>query len=230
MQFSNVQLLKTADGSFTLLQQDLMQTYHSVNGALQEAKHVFLETGLKHFRMQSQVQKLSILEVGFGTGLNFLVTADYCSKENIQLNYVGVEAFPVKPEVMQKIEFENVISAEIWKNFLTNYHLLIEGNNIEINKNTSLRMEQKTILSTSLPPIFDIIYYDAFAPAIQPEMWSQETIQHVVSFLKPGGIFVTYSITGNLKRILKGLGFTIEKPKGAAGKREMLRATLKQEA
>lgn len=226
MQFSNVQLLKTADGSYTLLQQDLMQTYHSVNGALQEAKHVFLETGLKHFRMQNQIEEVSILEVGFGTGLNFLVTADYCLKENIKLNYTGVEAFPVAPEVMQKIEFESVISPEVWQSFLSNYNKLIEGESVNISENTQLIMERKPVLSASIDQKVDIIYYDAFAPAIQPEMWSEETIRHVTSFLKPGGIFVTYSITGNLKRILKSLGFTIEKPKGAAGKREMLRATL----
>ncbi|POY35300.1 tRNA (5-methylaminomethyl-2-thiouridylate)-methyltransferase [Solitalea longa] len=225
MQFSNVQLLKTADGSFTLLQQDLMQTYHSVNGALQEAKHVFLETGLMYFRTISNFEEITILEVGFGTGLNFLVTADYCEKEKLKLNYVGIEAFPVKPDVINEIDFEPFISNKaIWQRYSTRYPDLIEGQPIELSELTRLQMEQKPVMEAHLEPIFDIIYYDAFAPLIQPEMWSKETIEHVCSFLKPGGLFVTYSITGNLKRILKALGFTIEKPKGAAGKREMLRA------
>ncbi|UKJ06499.1 tRNA (5-methylaminomethyl-2-thiouridine)(34)-methyltransferase MnmD [Solitalea lacus] len=225
MQFSNVQLIKTADGSYTLLQQDLMQTYHSVNGALQEAKHVFLETGLMHFRLLTNPNEVNILEVGFGTGLNFLVTAEYCEHENIKLNYFGVEAYPVSLEVISQTEFElQLTNPSIWQNYISNYTRLLNGELIDLGANVKLKIERQKILQTNLSPTFDIVYYDAFAPAIQPEMWSEETIRHVASFLKPGGLFVTYSITGNLKRILKSLGFTIEKPKGAAGKREMLRA------
>ncbi|MCO4292205.1 tRNA (5-methylaminomethyl-2-thiouridine)(34)-methyltransferase MnmD [Solitalea sp. MAHUQ-68] len=225
MKFSNVQLLKTADGSYTLLQQDLMQTYHSVNGALQEAKHVFLETGLMYLLWMNEMTEVSILEVGFGTGLNFLVTADYCEQHNLKLNYVGVEAYPVKPEIIQQIEFDKQISNQhLWQSYVNNYQQLITGNSIRISDFVTLQMEQKKVMEAQPNTHFDIIYYDAFAPLIQPEMWSAETIAYVTSFLKPGGLFVTYSITGNLKRILKSLGFTIEKPKGAAGKREMLRA------
>ncbi|SMO75995.1 tRNA (5-methylaminomethyl-2-thiouridine)(34)-methyltransferase MnmD [Solitalea koreensis] len=227
--FSPVQLLPTADGSNTLYHQVYKQTYHSVNGAHQEAKHVFLDTGLKHLLSIDSKTEVSIIEIGFGTGLNFLVTAEFCIQEEIKLNYKGIEAFPVPSKIIAESGYEECLkNKNLWKSYIDNYDQLIKGDtSIQINPLISLSMERKPVLETPSSPLFDIIYYDAFAPTTQPEMWNTETISHVVKFLKPGGMFVTYSITGNLKRILVTLGFTIEKPKGAAGKREMLRAILK---
>jgi tRNA U34 5-methylaminomethyl-2-thiouridine-forming methyltransferase MnmC len=149
-------------------------------------------------------------------------------QETIKLNYKGIEAFPVPSKIISESGYEAFVhDKSLWKSYKDNYDELIKGDsNIQMNPLVNLSMERNPVMESQPIPAFDIVYYDAFAPATQPEMWSTETISHVVKFLKPGGMFVTYSITGNLKRILVSLGFTIEKPKGAAGKREMLRAIL----
>jgi tRNA U34 5-methylaminomethyl-2-thiouridine-forming methyltransferase MnmC len=215
-------IITTADGSNTLYNETIGEHYHSTHGALQESQHVFLDAGLKHAIEQSP-KEISLLEVGFGTGLNFLLTLDFCQENDIDLNYTAAEAFPLtKAEIIQT-NYGAYVPADIWNELLNNYELAID------QPVTLFNRQQLTILKKAFQDIpatarFDLIYYDAFSVRHQPEMWSDEVIAHAAAFLKPGGIFVTYAITGKLKRCLKALGFRIEKLPGAAGKREMLRA------
>lgn len=213
----------TSDGSKTLFNERVGEHYHSRHGALQESKHVFLNTGMRYFLEKSGLNRVKILEVGFGTGLNFLLTADFCLANNIQLDYTGIEAFPLNEEMICNTGYENYVSPNLWDSFISQYE---EAQKQEVQTGTacSLQIKHEELLTFNSSEIFDVIYFDAFAAVHQPEMWNQESLKHISKFLTPGGVFVTYAITGDLKRTMKSLGFSIEKAPGAAGKREMLRA------
>jgi tRNA U34 5-methylaminomethyl-2-thiouridine-forming methyltransferase MnmC len=221
----HLQIVSTADGSNTIYNPQVGENYHSKNGALQESLHVFLTAGLNYFLEKNGTQQASILEVGFGTGLNFLLTADYCTTHKISLDYVGIEAYPLTDEMISKTGYGQYVDAEIWKEFINNYqNSTIKST--QLNPYCKLKVDHCELLNFCSDIKYDVIYFDAFAATHQPEMWDEEAITHTVNFLKSGGVFVTYAITGNLKRMLKGLGLTIQKIPGAAGKREMLRAVL----
>lgn len=213
-----LKLVPTADGSNTIFNEAVGENYHSCNGALQESRHVFVEAGLNYFLKQTQAKQVSILEVGFGTGLNFLLSADACAQQNVKLNYTGIEAYPLSHDIIGQTGYEQYVSTSLWQDFLNGY-----PNPLQIDK-LNLEIAACPLLDFKADQLFDIIYFDAFAAAHQPEMWNEEAISHTAKFIKPGGIFVTYAITGNLKRMLKSLDFSIQKIPGAAGKREMLRA------
>lgn len=212
----------TSDGSKTLFNSEVGEHYHSRHGALQESKHVFLGSGLKYFLKDGSMQA-SILEVGFGTGLNYLVSADHCLSHKISLDYTGIEAFPLTAEQIAQTDYKQYVAPEVWDAFQSNYEL-VQKQETRLNNFSKLQIVVTTLQQFKSPKLFDVLYFDAFAAVHQPEMWNEEALAHITSFLRPGGIFVTYAITGNLKRTMKGLGFSIEKAPGAPGKREMLRA------
>ncbi|KQM77248.1 tRNA (5-methylaminomethyl-2-thiouridylate)-methyltransferase [Pedobacter sp. Leaf216] len=216
----------TADGSNTLYNETIGEHYHSKHGALQESKHVFIDAGLK-FASSDQPQ-ISILEVGFGTGLNFILSFEYCEANNINLNYTSIEAFPLTSEVIEQTGYSAYVPDEIWAQFTTNYANALKSEQ-KLSSLCTLEIPHTTLAEYHTDKKFDVIYYDAFSVQHQPEMWSDEIIAHACSFLKPGGTFVTYAITGKLKRAVKACGFTIEKLPGAPGKREMLRAIKSRE-
>ncbi|MGN0020810.1 MAG: tRNA (5-methylaminomethyl-2-thiouridine)(34)-methyltransferase MnmD [Sphingobacterium hotanense] len=218
-----MEFVKTDDGSKTLYQAEVGEHYHSKHGAHQESIHVFLNTGLRFFLEKVQTTQASILEVGFGTGLNFLLTADYCRKSEITLDYCGIEAYPLPLNVINQSEYNQYVDASLWDAFLDHYEAaLIDETNIL--PHIDLRIAHQKLMDFHPDQLFDVLYFDAFAEIHQPEMWTVEALAHVCQFLKPGGVFVTYAITGNLKRAMKSIGFSIEKAPGAPGKREMLRA------
>ena len=211
----------TADGSNTLYNETIGEHYHSKHGALQESKHVFIEAGLK-FAAQEK-SEISILEVGFGTGLNFILSFEYCSDNNIKLDYTSIEAFPLTTDVLNQTGYSEYVPSQIWTDFISNYEKSLKAQQT-LSPLGKLEIPHTTLAEFGTDKRFDVVYYDAFSVQHQPEMWSDEIIAHVCNFLKPGGVFVTYAITGKLKRAVKACGFTIEKLPGAPGKREMLRA------
>jgi tRNA U34 5-methylaminomethyl-2-thiouridine-forming methyltransferase MnmC len=214
----------TGDGSRTLFNPAIGEHYHSKHGAFNESKHVFLQSGLVHFLQMNSSTQVSVLEVGFGTGLNFLLSADYCTQNHINLEYLGIEAFPLDRDLISETGYQNYLNIEIWERFLAVYPNAL-NQRMELNPNCRLFIDESKLSDFITQDQFDIIYFDAFAAIHQPEMWTTEALERVCQYLKPGGVFVTYAITGNLKRSMKSLGFSIEKAPGAPGKREMLRAT-----
>ncbi len=216
-------LTPTADGSNTLFNEEIGEHYHSSHGAVQESKHVFVNAGLRHALKLLPEQKISILEVGFGTSLNFLLSFDHCQLNNVKLNYIGIEAFPLATELLIATEYQQYVHPNIWNGFIANYENSLTQTT-KITDNCKLTVAHTTLQDFNSLQQFDVLYFDAFSVRHQPELWTDEMIAHACSFLKPGGIFMTYAITGNLKRAVKRCGFEIEKLPGAPGKREMLRA------
>ncbi|KGE13905.1 tRNA (5-methylaminomethyl-2-thiouridine)(34)-methyltransferase MnmD [Sphingobacterium deserti] len=214
----------TGDGSNTLYHPEIGEHYHSKHGALQESRHVFIEMGLNHFLREENTNEVSVLEVGFGTGLNFLLTADEAIKKSLQLRYCGIEAYPLATDVIFATGYNQFVQPATWDAFLRQYSAALKEG-VEFSAAVSLKIAHEKLISFQSHDTFDVLYFDAFAAIHQPEMWTDESLAHICSFLKPGGVFVTYAITGNLKRSMKALGFTVEKAPGAPGKREMLRAT-----
>ncbi len=216
-------IVTTDDGSRTLYHAEVGEHYHSRHGALQESQHVFLRTGLQFFLEKEGKKSVSVLEVGFGTGLNFVLTADYCMQHQIQLDYCGIEAYPLSIDTLHRLGYNAYVQGKVWNDFTTNYSkTLLER--AQINDLIDLQIAHTKALDFDLEKKFDVVYFDAFAAIHQPEMWNDATLSHITQYLRPGGVFVTYAITGNLKRSMKTLGFSIEKAPGAPGKREMLRA------
>ena len=219
-----VEFVVTSDGSRTLYHPTVGEHYHSRHGAVQESRHVFLGMGLNHFMEQHRSGTVSVLEIGFGTGLNFLLTADECLRRGVALSYTGVEAHPLPAATLAQTGYSDYVSAALWESFLARYtDSLTAPQNLA--DGCSLEIAHCPVREYHTEKRFDVLYFDAFAAVHQPEMWTEETLQPVCSLLKPSGVFVTYAITGHLKRTLKSFGFTIEKVPGAPGKREMLRAT-----
>lgn len=216
-------IVKTADGSNTIFNTEVGEHYHSTHGALQEGRHVFVKSGLGYFLDGTSVPSVSILEVGFGTGLNFLLTADFCAGKKITLDYTGIEAYPLSLEMISQTGYNQYAPCELWQQFIDNYNKFLLSP-VDLTTHCKLQIAGCKLLDFQSGKQYDIIYFDAFASANQPEMWDETAIAHTIQFLKPGGVFVTYAITGNLKRALKVLGCKVEKAPGAPGKREMLRA------
>jgi len=210
----------TADGSNTLFNETIGEHYHSKHGALQESRHVFIDAGLK-FASEGQAT-ISILEVGFGTGLNFILSLEYCRQHQVNLSYTGLEAHPISLELIEETGYAAYVDPQTWSLFTSAYSEALKASTDLLN-GYSLEIPHIKLVEFNSNQKFDLLYYDAFSVQHQPEMWTDEVIAHACSFLKPGGVFVTYAITGKLKRALKAIGFTIEKLPGAPGKREMLR-------
>ncbi len=216
-------LTPTGDGSNTLFNETVGEYYHSTHGALQESKHVFIEAGLKYL-INNGDDNINILEVGFGTGLNFILSFEHCEISKVNLNYTGIEAFPLSVDVIETTDYKAYVSPAIWQKFTSGYENA-QSNPQVLSSFCKLQIEPSKLEDFNTKQQFDLLYYDAFSVRHQPEMWTDKMIAHACSFLKTGGIFVSYAITGNLKRALKSCGLKIEKLPGAPGKREMIRGT-----
>jgi len=162
------------------------------------------------------------LEVGFGTGLNFLLTTDEAVKNGFGLDYCGIEAFPLAEETVFATGYGDFVSPAVWSAFEEGYGAALKGE-APLAPGVKWQIAACKALDFRTEKTFDLLYFDAFAAVRQPEMWTAETLGHVCQYLRPGGLFVTYAITGNLKRNMRELGFDIEKIPGPPGKREMLR-------
>ena len=214
------ELRLTADGSPTLYVPELDETYHSMHGSVQEARHVFIENGLRFVATESK--QVNILEVGFGTGLNALLTAQYATENAIRVNYVGLEAYPVEEAIWKEINYHTDAEA---RSLYTKIMAHPFGETISIELNFSLFKEAKLIQDWVANGTFDLIYYDAFGPREQAEMWELPIFEKLYSLLNVGGALVTYCAQGQFKRHLKSLGMRVESLPGPPGKREMTRGT-----
>ena len=216
-------IITTGDGSHSLRNEALNETYHSVHGALQESVHVFIRNGLEHRMLDFRDESLSIFEVGFGTGLNALLTANYALENTVTIAYTSIEAFPVPGEIWRTLNYGSTEEAQ--KRFYSLHEAAWETEQ-QIVPRFRLRKMHITLEDMVLPASsFDVIYFDAFAPNKQPDLWTLPMLEKVTALLRPGGVFVTYCAKGQLKRDLKSLGLTTETLPGPPGKKEMVRAT-----
>jgi tRNA U34 5-methylaminomethyl-2-thiouridine-forming methyltransferase MnmC len=212
------ELRLTSDGSPTLYVSQLDETYHSMHGSVQEARHVFIENGLRFVAAESK--KVNILEVGFGTGLNALLTAQYAKENALSVHYVGLEAYPVEEEIWKAINFLDNPEA---KACYTQIMELPFGVTKAYDASFTHCKMAFSIQEWTTTEKFDLIYYDAFGPRAQPEMWALAIFEKLYSLLNPGGAIVTYCAQGQFKRHLKSLGMRVEGLPGPPGKREMTR-------
>lgn len=218
------EILKTDDGSSTLKNNLIDDTYHSVHGAINESRIVYLENGF-HYTLKSFNTSINIFELGFGTGLNTLLTAIECNKLKIKVNYHAIEAFPIDLSVIQHLNYSEIMNDDSSKKIFSDIHQCKWNEWINISNYFSLIKEQNKLEDCKLESEkYHLVYYDAFGPSKQPEMWTYDMIYKVCSGITQNGVFVSYSTKGELKRMLKNLGFNIEKLHGPKGKREVLRA------
>ena len=211
------EIIVTKDGSHSLFVPSLNEQYHSIHGAKQEAEHVFLKMGLGFHKKE----KLRVFEVGFGTGLNALLTCNFASKNNIEIDYVSVEKYPVTKAEFSVLNYGDILKMETL--FVQMFEQEWEQKCL-VNDSFSLLKINKDLKKDSLPEGFDVIYFDAFAPNKQPDMWSVEVFTKMRDMLNEGGCLVTYCCQGQARRTMIEAGFTVEKVEGPPGKREMLRA------
>ncbi len=219
-----LQFVTTADGSKTLLHSPTGEHYHSMNGAVRESQHVFLESGLKFFLSCHVVNPVTILEVGFGTGLNFLLSSQFCQDEGLGLRYTGIETNPLSSKILVQSGYNGYVSKKTWDLFISGYEPAMQRK-MRFSNDILLEIVLQDVSGYNSAKRFDILYFDAFSAGSQPEMWTRQVLSQVCRHLKAGGLFVTYAMNGNLKRNMEALGFSPEKIPGGPGKREMLRAT-----
>lgn len=197
--------------------------YHSMHGALQESNHVYIQNGL----LQIQKSAVRILEIGLGTGLNCLLTYDtFLKSENMHLiEYTAVEAHPVDPDIIAELGYHNQIKSIDSEKFLKQLHTSPANTTFEAATNFYCRLHHRKIEEITLPKNeYDLVYFDAFGPRTQPEMWSEEILQKMFDSIDSGGMLLTYCAKGSVKRSLRSIGFLVESLPGPPGKREITRA------
>lgn len=213
-------LIITEDGSHTVFNSRTDETYHSENGAISESQHVFIQNGLSLIKKD----EINILEIGFGTGLNALLTYQFAIEHKKKVNYFAIEKFPLKQEIVQQLNYSEKLNID--KKVFLNLHSS-EWNKLQnlypnfgLNKqHADLRdydfTEQKNI---------DLVYFDAFSPIKQPELWTEDIFEQIYQIMSIGGLLTTYSSAGIVKRALRGVGFNVKRKPGPKGKFHMLNA------
>lgn len=215
------EILTTNDGSTTIHLPDWDESYHSKHGAIQEAYHVFIKSGFSLFEQN----KLSILEIGFGTGLNAFITYLEAQKSIKSIDYVGVEAYPVATEEALQMNYVSELNASNELEVFNLMHTSDWETRQLISNDFHLTKRKQFFQDITDENAFDLIYFDAFGFRVQPELWSLEIFQKMYKALKLNGVLVTYACRSSIKNAMIECGFKVEKLPGAPGKREMLRAT-----
>lgn len=220
-------IIKTGDGSVTIHLPDWDEQYHSKHGAVQEARYVFLKMGLHYFTNNYEIDKISILEIGFGTGLNAFLTLLESERLNLKIDYTGVEAYPVPPEEVKLLNYPEATQAVDKADLFLKLHQVKWEELSTISNNFSLLKMQKKFHEIEDKGLHDLIYFDAFGARVQPDLWTEEIFAIMHRALKPNGVLVTYAAKGSVRRAMIANGFLVEKLPGPPGKREMLRAVKK---
>ncbi|MBR5193900.1 MAG: tRNA (5-methylaminomethyl-2-thiouridine)(34)-methyltransferase MnmD [Bacteroidaceae bacterium] len=216
-----MKLEQTADGSYTLYVPELDEHYHSVKGALTESQHIFIDMGLKH----SSVTSPRILEIGLGTGLNCILTLLEAKESQRHIHYTGIERYPLNEEIIRKLNYPSIIGKECEEDYFAIHQALWEED-ICLSPWFTLHKMEGDFTHYTFEQKYDIIYFDAFAPEKQPEMWEQSLFDNLYNVLNEGGILTTYCAKGVVRRMLQTAGFKVERlPGPPGGKREILRAT-----
>ncbi len=213
----------TKDGSVTIHLPEWNEQYHSMHGAINEAQHVFIQMGLDFFvSSESYVdQQISILEIGFGTGLNAFLTSLFSEANDLIIHYTGVEAYPVATSEIKQLNYPELLNASV--DDFQRLHEVSWENAVEISSRFTLCKRKQFFSEINDKETFHIIYFDAFGARVQPELWTQPIFQAMYEALLPNGVLVTYSAKGSVRRAMQAVGFTVERLPGPPGKRHMLR-------
>lgn len=217
------EIIITSDGSTTIHLPEWNEQYHSKHGAIQEAYHVFIENGLRAFKKS----KITILEIGFGTGLNSFITYLEAQKSNLIIDYVGIEAYPVKVEEIEKLNYVDELQAKAFADDFSLMHSLSWNIKHDLSTTFSLTKREQFFDKIEDEDTFNLIYFDAFGARVQPDLWTVKIFKKMYNALKSNGILVTYSAKGSVRRAMQEVGFEVERLPGPPGKREMLRGTKK---
>ncbi|GAA3569236.1 tRNA (5-methylaminomethyl-2-thiouridine)(34)-methyltransferase MnmD [Snuella lapsa] len=218
------EIVITGDGSSTIHLPDWNEQYHSKHGAVQEAYHVFITHGLQYFYRMHQPTEVSILEIGFGTGLNAYITLLETEDLQVAVDYCGVEGYPVSIEEINMLNYPKHIKLGNQTIFNTLHEVSWETSH-RLSDKFSLIKQQRFFSEIKEKGICDIIYFDAFGARVQPELWTEAIFKKMYEALKPNGVLVTYSAKGSVRRAMQAVGFSVERLPGPPGKREMLRAS-----
>ncbi|MCF4102076.1 tRNA (5-methylaminomethyl-2-thiouridine)(34)-methyltransferase MnmD [Gillisia sp. M10.2A] len=221
------EIIKTGDGSTTIHIPEWNEQYHSKHGAIQEARHVFINMGLLPVISSVRNEELSILEIGFGTGLNALVTWEVSQREKVLIHYTGVEAYPVEHEEVKHLNFSHEVKVPEAVDFFENIHTASWENTNKIDSHFTLIKQKKFFQEINDVDRYNLIYFDAFGARVQPDLWTVDIFLKMYNALKVDGVLVTYAAKGSVRRALQEVGFLVERLPGPPGKREMLRATKK---
>jgi tRNA U34 5-methylaminomethyl-2-thiouridine-forming methyltransferase MnmC len=227
-----MQIITTADGSHTLFSEQFNEVYKSRHGAIGESSHVFIKQGLEYVLNQpTEVSNTAskadavVLEIGFGTGLNALLTMLYAEKQDRQIEYTTIELYPVDIDTIKALNYTQHLGYEYCYGPYHTTHLVRWNEMHQVTPHFAFKKIQDSVVNVQLPAnSFNVVYFDAFAPTHQPEMWTVEVFKKMLDALMPGGILVTYCSKVIVQKAMKEAGFTIEKTPGPPGRREMLRA------
>lgn len=213
-------IITTSDGSKTIQIEDWNEQYHSLHGAIQEAEHVFIKHGLSLFKNQD----LSILEIGFGTGLNALITLLRSKEFNLKVHYSGIEAYPVSQDEIDQLNYVSCLNAINFEEEFKKMHTSSWEVDVTISEDFILKKRQQDFLEITDSNSFDLVYFDAFGARVQPELWTGTIFKKMYEAMKPNSVLATYSAKGSVRRAMQAVGFEVERLPGPPGKREMLRA------
>lgn len=219
------EILITSDGSTTIHLPDWDEQYHSKHGAIQEAYHVFLRAGFDEIIESNK--NISILEIGFGTGLNAFITFLEAREKIIKVDYVGVEAYPISSDEVIKLNYVEELKARKEQLIFDMLHSVSWEEKQSISENFQLTKRKQFFEEITDTNTFDLIYFDAFGAKNQPELWTEDIFLRMYNAIKENGILVTYSAKGSVRRAMQTVGFSVERIPGPPGKREMLRAIKK---
>ncbi|MGO2358123.1 MAG: tRNA (5-methylaminomethyl-2-thiouridine)(34)-methyltransferase MnmD [Mesonia sp.] len=217
------EIMTTADGSTTIHIPQWNEQYHSKHGAIQEAYHVFIKTGFNH--LPKALSPIKILEIGFGTGLNALITSLEAKNQNREVNYCGVEGYPVSQQELSQLNYATALDDASAEAYFQKIHKGNWEENFVVHDQFRLIKQEKMFDEIENENEFDLVYFDAFGARVQPELWEVSMFQRMYEALKENGVLVTYSAKGSVRRALQEVGFVVERLEGPPGKREMLRAT-----
>jgi len=219
----------TKDGSSTIEIPEMEVTYHSIHGAIQESKHVFIQAGLVDSEVFEYIGVNHLLEIGFGTGLNALLTLMEADKHKNRIYYTAIEPLPLNENEIKQLNYCQQLDQPDYQKHFERMHDTAWEEMYEVTNYFRLTKTKNNLFNLPAEETFFLIYFDAFAPNAQPELWTKEVFSKLYSILIPGGILVTYCSKGEVRRTMQAAGFKIEKLPGPPGKREMLRATKNDE-
>ncbi|MDY0280744.1 MAG: tRNA (5-methylaminomethyl-2-thiouridine)(34)-methyltransferase MnmD [Salinivirgaceae bacterium] len=215
----------TADGSSSLFVPELNEHYHSTNGALQESRHIFIDHGMHYFHKNNpEIDTIHIFEMGFGTGLNALLAWEFSQKENLKIHYTTIEKYPVENRVIQELNFGKILTTANAKETFETLHTAPWNQEYRID-NFTLKKIEGDMLNYNPPKPIDVVFFDAFAPDLMPQLWSVDVFSKLFNCMNFNSVLTTYSAKGDVRRNLITAGFTVKKLAGPPGKRHMLHAT-----